>query len=123
MATKRKVWLSAIASIALIAVVGLGLAFKPASNGKKADYKKRATVTWYYNSNSPSSSDITNGSLWTTTDPNHTGCGSANLALPCSLQVDDAVTTTAELDSYFTSQYSDDAAAIKADADSRRPIP
>ncbi len=137
MTTKAKI-ISTIGTLVLVTIIYLGFAFKSGdikpdgvntdnakkhNSIKKSHSKKRATMTWYYNSNSSAPTSITNGSLWTTTDPGHTGCGSANLALPCSLQVDDAVTTTEELDSYFISEYSDDASAIKAAADSRRSVP
>lgn len=110
----------------LIALILLGatatmVAFKPAKHFSKV--KGRATVTWFYNSNSSASSSITNGSLWTMTDPNHTGCSSQNLELPCSIEVDEAVTNTSELDQYFTDVYSDNSATIKAEANSRREAP
>ncbi|MBE9597852.1 hypothetical protein [Pedobacter sp. MC2016-24] len=110
----------AIVAIAFVLTALITFAFKA---NDKSEASKRFTTTWYYNSDSDASGDITDGSKWIKVNPNHTGCVSANEALPCQLEVDNAVTNSSQLDAYFTTQYSDSPTAIKAAATSRRPMP
>jgi hypothetical protein len=119
MALTKKIT-GAIAAIAFVLTAVLTFAFKA---DIKNETNKRLTTTWYYNSNSMDADDIINGNNWTTVNPEHTGCSSANEALPCQLEVDEAVTTPTELDTYFIDEFGDSATAIKTAATSRRPIP
>jgi hypothetical protein len=106
----------------MVGVLTLTSAFKSKPANSKDNNK--LVVTWYYNSNSSASGDIIDGTKWTTSNPGLSGCVSSTTPpLPCSLNVPDNVTTSAQLDAYFTSQYSDNATTIKNAANSRREIP
>lgn len=120
MKTSIKTITSSLAAIAVIATISVFFAFRPFTNNAESQ-GKRVTSTWYFIGNAVS--DITNGSQWTKDNPNHEDCSSMNEPLPCQLEVDEAVTTTSELDDYFVSEYSDNAASIRAAASSRRPLP
>jgi hypothetical protein len=89
MATKRKVWLSAIASIALIAVVGLGLAFKPVGNIKKVAAKKSGTMyTFAYNGPDFSVANVENEANWSYTSSTDL-CDGIDVK-PCRIQVSES---------------------------------
>ncbi|SHH03311.1 hypothetical protein [Pedobacter caeni] len=121
MKTNKKAWLSAMAAIILVTIIGVGLAFKPST--KEKEEVKRAGVIWYYNSDSPFATDITDGNNWTQIDPSKPGCGHNLGILPCSLDVDASVMTQAELDAYFFTQFNDVASEIIKAALKRRSLP
>lgn len=121
MKTNKKAWLSAMAAIILVAVIGVGFAFKPFAKEKVET--KKATVIWYYHSDSPLQTDITNGSNWALFDPNKPGCGTNTGNLPCKLEVDDSIMTQAQLDHYFYTEFNDTKEYILDAALERRPIP
>jgi len=84
MATKKKVWLSAIATIALIAVIGLFSAF--ISNKSVAFPKKhhKAITLYQFNGNS---TNITDPNKYTVITNPPASCSGSNL--PCYLTIED----------------------------------
>ncbi|RQO67595.1 hypothetical protein DBR43_24030 [Pedobacter sp. KBW06] len=121
MKTNKKAWLSAMATIVLVAVIGLVFAFKPFTKAKE-----RAETRWYYTHPTSAASipaAILNGDNWAKEDPgNQTGC----LALgniPCTLLVDASVMTSEDLEAYFLTEYSDNAVTILNNAESKKFAP
>lgn len=88
MVTQKKPWLSAIASIALIAVLGLTFAF---TNNSQSPTKVADPVTYYFTPYSDTNTDIQNETNWTTSSGSLECTGETNL---CQVTYDRSVYPT-----------------------------
>lgn len=118
MALTKKI-MGAVAAIALVLTTVLTFAFKAGDRTEKEPTKFFAT--WYYTGTSVA--DITDGSLWTTTNPNDPNCTNLVRPLPCQFNFPVTVTDAADIEQYFEDEYANDTDQIVADSPSRKPIP
>lgn len=119
---KNNRWLAGITMIVLLLGVFFGVkAIEKNGLIKEAEKVNIAETTWHFTGSS--TSEILDGSQWTTTDPNDPTCSTELDELPCQLSVDASVKNSTELEQYFDDEYSNNTNDIIEAASSRKPLP
>lgn len=118
MAITKKITSAIVASVLVVTTV-VTFAFKAGNDSKPESAKRFAT--WYYTGTTVAG--ITDGSLWTLSNPNDPSCSALARPLPCQFSFPSTVTDAASIEQYFEDEYANDTDLIVADSPSKRDIP